>query len=163
MKAHVEPKSKECPFCGASTYEVMSGTGVKCIRCTNKRTCGAIVSFSNKDCNERGVSPVKYFNRRAEREQKNESDSWSYFRPDGDGAGVYCPDRGRIAHGGLVLGCESHGGPEGQKCKGGHMKAHLAFLCNGRCQWCKNYWDCSKTKRLLAKILGCKDWRWQNR
>lgn len=70
MKAHVEPKSKECPFCGASTYEVMSGTGVKCIRCTNKRTCGAIVSFSNKDCNERGVSPVKYFNRRAEREQK---------------------------------------------------------------------------------------------
>ena len=75
MKAHVEPKSKECPFCGASTYEAMSGTGVKCIRCTNKRTCGAIVSFSNKDCNERGVSPVKYFNRRAEREQKNESDS----------------------------------------------------------------------------------------
>lgn len=70
MKAHVEPKSKECPFCGASTYEVMSGTGVKCIRCTNKRTCGAIVSFSNKDCNERGVSPVKYFNRRAEREKK---------------------------------------------------------------------------------------------
>lgn len=70
MKAHFEPKSKECPFCGASTYEVMSGTGVKCIRCTNKRTCGAIVSFSNKDCNERGVSPVKYFNRRAEREKK---------------------------------------------------------------------------------------------
>ena len=35
MKAHIEPKSKECPFCGASTYEVMSGTGVKCIRCTN--------------------------------------------------------------------------------------------------------------------------------
>ena len=68
-----------------------------------------------------------------------------------------------IAHGGLVLGRESHGGPEGQKCKGGHMKAHLAFLCNGRCQWCKNYWNCSKTKRLLAKIWGCKDWRWQNR
>lgn len=75
MKAHIEPKSKECPFCGASTYEVMSGTGVKCIRCTNKSTCGAIVSFSNKDCNERGVSPVKYFNRRAERKQKDESDS----------------------------------------------------------------------------------------
>lgn len=54
-------------------------------------------------------------------------------------------------------------GPKVKKCKGGHMKAHLAFLCNGRCQWCKNYWDCSKTKRLLAKILGCKDWRWQNR
>lgn len=70
MKAHIEPKSKECPFCGASTYEVMSGTGVKCIRCTNKRTCGAIVSFNNKDCDERGVSPVKCSNRRAEREQK---------------------------------------------------------------------------------------------
>lgn len=67
MKAHIEPKSKECPFCGASTYEVMSGTGAKCIRCTNKRTCGAIVSFNNKDCDERGVSPVKYFNRRTER------------------------------------------------------------------------------------------------
>lgn len=68
VQSYVEPKSKECPFCGASTYEVMSGTGVKCIRCTNKRTCGAIVSFSNKDCNERGVSPVKYFNRRAGKE-----------------------------------------------------------------------------------------------
>lgn len=68
-----------------------------------------------------------------------------------------------VTKSGLVLGRESHGGPEGQKCKGGHMKAHLAFLCNGRCQWCKNYWNCSKTKRLLAKILGCKDWRWQNR
>jgi ribosomal protein S27AE len=22
MKAHIEPKSKECPFCGASTYEL---------------------------------------------------------------------------------------------------------------------------------------------
>ena len=84
MKAHIEPKSKECPFCGASTYEVMSGTGVKCIRCTNKSTCGAIVSFNNKDCDERGVSPVKYFNRRTERKvlqsacgkgAKNESDS----------------------------------------------------------------------------------------
>lgn len=75
MKAHVEPKSKECPFCGASTYEVVSVTGMKCVRCTNKRTCGAIVSFNNKDCDERGASPVKYFNRRAEREQKNESDS----------------------------------------------------------------------------------------
>ena len=48
MKAHVGPKSRECPFCGASTYEVMSGTGVKCIRCTNKRTCGAIVSLTTR-------------------------------------------------------------------------------------------------------------------
>ena len=68
MKAHVGPKSRECPFCGASAYEVMSGTGVKCIRCTNKRTCGAIVSFNNKGCDERGVSPVVYFNRRAGKE-----------------------------------------------------------------------------------------------
>ena len=75
MKAHVGPKSRECPFCGASTYAVVSVTGMKCVRCTNKRTCGAIVSFNNKDCDERGVSPVKYFNRRAEGEQKNESDS----------------------------------------------------------------------------------------
>ena len=68
MKAHVEPKSKECPFCGAST----------------KRTCGAIVSFNNEDCDERGVSPVEYFNRRTEMKvfqsacgkgAKNESDS----------------------------------------------------------------------------------------
>ena len=67
MKAHVEPKSKECPFCGAPTYEIVSVTGMKCVRCTNKRTCGAIVSFNNKDCDERGVSPVEYFNRRAEK------------------------------------------------------------------------------------------------
>lgn len=51
MKAHVEPKSRECPFCGAPTYEVVSVTGMKCVRCTNKKNCGAIVSFNNKeDC-----------------------------------------------------------------------------------------------------------------
>ena len=27
MKAHIEPKSRECPFCGAPTYEVVSGHG----------------------------------------------------------------------------------------------------------------------------------------
>ena len=43
------------------------------------------------------------------------------------------------------------------------MKAHLAFLCNGRCQWRKSRWDCGKARRFLAKIFGCKDWRWQNR
>lgn len=84
MKAHIEPKSRECPFCGAPTYEVISVTGMKCVLCTNKRTCGAIVSFNNKDCDERGVSPVRYFNRRTERKvlqstcgkgTKNESDS----------------------------------------------------------------------------------------
>ena len=40
------------------------------------------------------------------------------------------------------------------------MKAHLAFLCNGRCQWCKSRWDCGKARRFLAKIFGCKDWRY---
>lgn len=68
MKAHVEPRSRECPFCGAPTYEVVSVTGMKCVRCTNKKNCGAIVSFNNKDCDERGVSPAVYFNRRAGKE-----------------------------------------------------------------------------------------------
>ena len=68
MKAHVEPKSRKCPFCGAPTYEVVSVTGMKCVRFTNKKNCGAIVSFNNKDCDERGVSPVVYFNRRAGKE-----------------------------------------------------------------------------------------------
>lgn len=61
-------KSRECPFCGAPTYEVVSVTGMKCVRCTNKKNCGAIVSFNNKDCDERGVSPAVYFNRRAGKE-----------------------------------------------------------------------------------------------
>lgn len=65
---HVEPRSRECPFCGAPTYEVVSVTGMKCVRCTNKKNCGAIVSFNNKDCDERGVSPAVYFNRRAGKE-----------------------------------------------------------------------------------------------
>lgn len=34
------------------------------------------------------------------------------------------------------------------------MKAHLAFLCNGRCQWCKNYWDCSKTDEEHSPVAG---------
>lgn len=37
MKAHIDPKSRECPFCGAPTYEVVSVTGMKCVRCTNKK------------------------------------------------------------------------------------------------------------------------------
>lgn len=41
------------------------------IACSNYNGCGAIVSFNNKDCDERGVSPVVYFNRRAEREGEN--------------------------------------------------------------------------------------------
>ena len=31
------------------------------------------------------------------------------------------------------------------------MKAHLSFLCNGQCRWCKNYWDCSKYKKNSGK------------
>nr|DAT96706.1 MAG TPA: hypothetical protein [Caudoviricetes sp.] len=41
------------------------------IACSNYNGCGAIVSFNNKDCDERCVSPVVYFNRRAEQEGKN--------------------------------------------------------------------------------------------
>lgn len=36
------------------------------------------------------------------------------------------------------------------------MKAHLSFLCNGQCRWCKNYWDCSKYKKILAKFSDAK-------
>lgn len=36
------------------------------------------------------------------------------------------------------------------------MKAHLSFLCNGQCQWCKNYWDCSKYKKSWQKFSGAK-------
>lgn len=45
MKAHIEPKSRECPFCGAPTYEVVSVTGMKCVRCTNKKNCGASAGY----------------------------------------------------------------------------------------------------------------------
>lgn len=36
------------------------------------------------------------------------------------------------------------------------MKAHLSFLCNGQCRWCKNYWDCSKHKKILEKFSDAK-------
>lgn len=64
-------------------------------------------------------------------------------------------------YGWMVLGRKSNGRKIGRKKKGGYMKAHLSFLCNGQCRWCKNYWDCSKHKKILAKIFGCKDWRWR--
>lgn len=47
-------------------------------------------------------------------------------------------------------------GPKVKKCKGGHMKAHLSFLCNGQCRWCKNYWDCSKYKKSWQKFSDAK-------
>ena len=67
MKAHIMTKCKPCPFCGARADEIESITGLSMIACSNYKGCGAIVSFNNKDCDERGVSPVVYFNRRAER------------------------------------------------------------------------------------------------
>ena len=60
MKAHITTKCKPCPFCGARADEIESITGLSMIACSNY-----------KDCDERGVSPVVYFNRRAEREDKN--------------------------------------------------------------------------------------------
>ena len=72
MKAHIMTKCKPCPFCGARADEIESITGLSVIARSNYNGCGAIVSFNNKDCDERGVSPVVYFNRRAEQEGKNE-------------------------------------------------------------------------------------------
>lgn len=71
MKAHITTKCKLCPFCGVRADEIESITGMDLIACSNYNGCGAIVSFNNKDCDERGVSPVVYFNRRAEQENKN--------------------------------------------------------------------------------------------
>lgn len=70
MKAHITTKCKPCPFCGARADEIESITGMDLIACSNYNGCGAIVSFNNKDCDERGVSPVVYFNRRAGQEDK---------------------------------------------------------------------------------------------
>jgi hypothetical protein len=44
------------------------------IACSNYNGCGALVSFNNKDCDERGASPVKYFNRRARQEKGENND-----------------------------------------------------------------------------------------
>ena len=41
------------------------------IACSNYNGYGALVSFNNKDCDKRGVSPVVYFNRRSGQEDKN--------------------------------------------------------------------------------------------
>lgn len=61
MKAHITTKCKPCPFCGARADEIESITGMDLIACSNYN-----------GCDERGVSPVVYFNRRAGQEDKNE-------------------------------------------------------------------------------------------
>lgn len=71
MKAHIMTKCKPCPFCGARADEIESINGLSMIACSNYNGCGAIVSFNNKNCDERGVSPVVYFNRRAEQNGGN--------------------------------------------------------------------------------------------
>lgn len=68
MKAHIVSKCKPCPFCGSRADEIESVTGVPMIACSNYAGCGAIVSFNNPACDERGVSPVEYFNRREKSE-----------------------------------------------------------------------------------------------
>lgn len=70
MKAHIVTKCKPCPFCGARAHEIESITGLPMIACSNYNGCGALVSFNNKDCDERGASPVKYFNRRTRQEKE---------------------------------------------------------------------------------------------
>lgn len=71
VKAHIVTKCKPCPFCGARADEIENITGMDLIACSNYSGCGAIVSFNNKDCDEHGVSPVVYINRRAERNGGN--------------------------------------------------------------------------------------------
>ncbi len=66
MKAHMVNRCKPCPFCGSPAYEIESVTGIPMISCSNYNGCGAIVSFNNRACDELGISPVKYFNRRAD-------------------------------------------------------------------------------------------------
>lgn len=56
MKAHITTKCKPCPFCGARANEIEAITGMPMIACSNYSGCGALVSFNNKDCDERGVS-----------------------------------------------------------------------------------------------------------
>lgn len=65
MKAHVSHGCKPCPFCGAPVTVRLMRKGPDFIACTNKRECGAIVSFNNTPCDCFGASPVDYFNRRA--------------------------------------------------------------------------------------------------
>lgn len=54
--------------------EIESITGLTMIACSNYNGCGALVSFNNKDCDERGASPVKYFNLRARQEKDENND-----------------------------------------------------------------------------------------
>lgn len=65
MNAHIVTKCKPCPFCGARANEIETMAGTTMIACSNYRGCGALVSFNNAGCDERGASPVEYFNRRA--------------------------------------------------------------------------------------------------
>ena len=72
MKAHVSSGCKPCPFCGAPVTVRLMRKGPDFIACTNKRECGAIVSFNNTPCDCFGASPVDYFNRRASDERVSE-------------------------------------------------------------------------------------------
>lgn len=72
MKAHVSNGCNPCPFCGAPVTVRLMRKGPDFIACTNKRECGAIVSFNNTPCDCFGASPVDYFNRRTSDEQLSE-------------------------------------------------------------------------------------------
>lgn len=73
MKAHVEPKSKECPFCGASTYEVMSGM----IRILLSKKLGELKWTQADLARATGIRPTTisdYYNEIAERMNLNHLD-----------------------------------------------------------------------------------------
>lgn len=72
MKAHISNGCKPCPFCGSPVTIRLMQKGPDFIACTNKRECGAIVSFNNIPCDCFGASPVDYFNRRPSDEQSHE-------------------------------------------------------------------------------------------
>ena len=52
-----------CPFCGAEVIAYKGLMGITMFRCTNRRTCGAVISFDSLAANA-GEPPINLFNRR---------------------------------------------------------------------------------------------------
>lgn len=60
-------KLKPCPFCGGKVNTTIN-FGLLFFKC---KRCGAVISFDNKECNQKPIKSCEYFNTRTPKERGN--------------------------------------------------------------------------------------------
>ena len=61
---------RSCPFCGSPVNSNKGARGTMLFKCTNKKSCGAVIFFDNDYYERYPEEAFHRFNRRADNEQR---------------------------------------------------------------------------------------------